>query len=361
MKSNPRHAHVAIRGFVLLLPLVLLWVACNPVPPAPRAAPPEAPAPVDGATPALAAPSATPGGDLRLVNAPSAPLANSSETPTATATAAPAARAEPARATAEPSDFLPRRLPTEPPVPTATRRPAVPTPTRPANVRELRVPILMYHYVSVPPPDADAIRMDLSVTPERFEEQMAYFASQGYQTVSLQALYDAVAFGKPLPRKPIVFTFDDGYADAYLNAVPILKRYNFGGTFYVITGFVGRKGYLTWPEVVEMAREGMDIQSHSVLHTPMKGRTSEALRQEMLGSKRALEQATGNPVNFFCYPSGQYDALAIDVLKETGYLSAVTTKPGAWQNEALPYEWPRVRVRGRDTLPDLVKRVVYPE
>ena len=190
---------------------------------------------------------------------------------------------------------------------------------------------------------------------------MAYFAAQGYRSVSLQTLYDAVMLGKPLPPKPIVFTFDDGYADAHQFALPILRKHNFIGTFYITSGFVGRKGHLTWRQIVEMADAGMDIQSHSVSHIPMRNKPAEVLREEMLGSRRALEQMIGKPVNFFCYPSGQFDATAMEMLKETGYLAATTTKPGAWQNEALPYEWPRIRVRGRDLLPNLLERIKYPD
>ena len=245
------------------------------------------------------------------------------------------------------------------PAPTAatTRIPPKPTATRPTGVRELHVPILMYHYIGAPPANADAIRLDLSVYPERFEEQMAYFAKQGYRTVKLQDVYDAVMKGAPLPVKPVVFTFDDGYDNAYTSALPILQKYNFIGTFYIVTGFLGSPGYLTRDQVVGLSKAGMDVQSHSVTHPSLKGKSADFLRQELVESKRTLETMTGQPVNFFCYPAGQYDALTIRILRESGYLSATTTQMGAWQNEALPYEWPRVRVRGSDQLRDLIKRM----
>ncbi|MBI5876765.1 MAG: polysaccharide deacetylase family protein [Chloroflexi bacterium] len=228
-------------------------------------------------------------------------------------------------------------------------------------MRELHVPILMYHYLSTPPENADAIRLDLSVPPEQFEQAVAYFAAQGYQTVKLQALYDAVAKGSPLPPRPIVFTFDDGYADAYVNAMPILKKYNFTGTFYVITGFVGRPGYLTWAQIGEMAKEGMDIQSHSVTHIPLKGKSADVLRRELGDSKRTLERMIGQPVNFICYPSGQYDELTMVIAQEVGYLSATTTHAGVWENDAQPFEWPRIRIHGHDQLGTILKRLKFPE
>ncbi len=237
-------------------------------------------------------------------------------------------------------------------------RSITPTPTRVVpKAREVRVPILMYHHIAVPPDNADAIRRDLSVWPERFEAQMAYFASRGYQSVKLADVYEAVMNGKPLPNRPIVFTFDDGYDDHYSNALPILQRHNFSGTFYIATGLLAREGYMNWEQIAALGKAGMDVESHSVTHPPLKQKPVDFLRREIVESKRALERVLGRPVLFFCYPSGVYDALTIQVLQESGYLSATTTHPGARESAAAPYEWPRVRVRGADKLGDLIKRL----
>lgn len=238
--------------------------------------------------------------------------------------------------------------------PTATPRPP-PRPTPQGFYT--RVPLLMYHHIAIPPPNADVIRLDLSVWPERFEEQLAYFAGQGYQTVTLQAVYDAVVKRTPLPPKSIVLTFDDGYDDNYVNALPLLKKYNFIGTFYIATGLIGRAGYMTWEQVAGLAQAGMDVQSHSISHPNLPGKKLAFVRKELAESKQRLEAVTGRPVLFFCYPGGAYDAQTIQVLQEVGYLSATTTKPGARQYEVAPYEWPRVRVRGADRLVDLTKRL----
>ena len=232
----------------------------------------------------------------------------------------------------------------------------MPSPTRPA-VRETRVPILMYHHIAVAPEGADAIRYDLSVWPEHFEGHLAALAALGYHSVKLADVYDALTKGTPLPSNPIVLTFDDGYDDVYYNALPLLQKYNFIGTFYIPTGLLERPGYLTWGQVLELSKAGMDIQSHTVSHPSLRGKPVEFLRKELGDSKHALETMLGKPVLFFCYPSGQYDALTIDTLKELGYLSATTTWGGAWQNEALPYEWPRVRIHGQDQAPELLSRL----
>ena len=95
------------------------------------------------------------------------------------------------------------------------------------TLRRLRVPILMYHYVSELPPGADDMRRGLTVTPERFTAHMQFLHDQGYTTISLYDLNDALTKGTPLPPKPIILTFDDGYSDAYTNVFPVLKQFGF--------------------------------------------------------------------------------------------------------------------------------------
>lgn len=244
------------------------------------------------------------------------------------------------------------------PAPTATR--LIPTPyptaTRPA-VRETHVPILMFHHIAVPPPNADPIRLDLSVWPDNFEAMMAGFAAQGYHSVKLIDVYDAVTKGTQLPRNPIVFTFDDGYDDNFTNALPILKKYNFTGTFYIPSGLVEQPGYMTWAQVVAMSEDGMEIESHTISHPSLKGKPADFVRREVTVSKQSLEMMIGKPVLFFCYPSGQYDAQTIALLQAAGYLSATTTAPGAWQNAALPFEWPRVRIHGGNQAGEVLRLV----
>jgi peptidoglycan/xylan/chitin deacetylase (PgdA/CDA1 family) len=221
----------------------------------------------------------------------------------------------------------------------------------------IAVPILMYHHIAIPPDNADAIRRDLSVPPERFDEMMAYFAAKGYHSVKIGDVYDALYNNKSLPANPIVITFDDGYDDMYTNALPILQKYNFIGTFYIPTGLLERPGYMTWAQVEALAKAGMDIESHSVTHPSLKGKPLAFLRTEIGDSKAALEAHLGTKIYFFCYPSGQYDALTIQVLQEFGYLSATTTWGGVYENSESPFEWTRVRVHGDDKVADLVDRI----
>ncbi|MBI3536547.1 MAG: polysaccharide deacetylase family protein [Chloroflexi bacterium] len=239
-------------------------------------------------------------------------------------------------------------------IPTRTRTPT-PTPTINPNLRVARVPVLMYHSISIPPPDADAVRLDLSVLPQAFDEQMAFLIYNGYRTIRAADLAESLLFGAPLPEKAIVLTFDDGYADAYETAFPILKKYGMTATFYVITQFVETKksGYLTWQQLQEMANAGMEIGSHSVDHPDLRGKTIAYQNTQLAGSKQMIEaRLPGVTVKTFCYPSGRYDLTTIAVLRLSGYLSAFTEIQGVRQTNEDIFEMRRVRVRGSYTLTD---------
>ncbi len=277
-----------------------------------------------------------------------APSATATSTNTATPTWTPTATDTP----------LPTLTPTAIPAPVSLPSPV---PTRNPNLRTARVPILMYHYVSVPPPDADIYRLDLSVTPAALDAQMAYLAAEGYHPIRLADLADHLLNGTPLPTKPIVLTFDDGYADNYENAVPILRKYKFTATFFIITQFVDDKkpGYMSWDQVEEIAIEGMEIGSHTLDHIDLRGKPRSVQATEIAGSKAMIEARIGTPVESFCYPSGSYDAQTIGVLRSTGYLAATTEIQGVLQSTSAIYELRRIRVRGSYSVADFAYWIKY--
>jgi peptidoglycan/xylan/chitin deacetylase (PgdA/CDA1 family) len=206
----------------------------------------------------------------------------------------------------------------------------------------------MYHYVSELPADADAVRRDLTVSPETFEEQLQYLADQGYQTVTLRDLYDALSVGRPLPDKPVVLTFDDGYQDAYTDVLPMLQQHGFVGVFFVLAtpAHFEAPAYMTWADVKAMAEAGMSIQGHGRDHYDMRNRSVDFLVYQILGIKEAVEAHTDQQVTFFCYPAGKYDDQTLTVVESAGYLGAVTVKWGATERLDNRYTWPRIRVRG---------------
>lgn len=217
----------------------------------------------------------------------------------------------------------------------------------------------MYHYISAPPPWADQYRLDLSVTPENLDLQMAWLAENDYTPVTLKDLLYHLRLGWPLPEKPVVLTFDDGYVDAYENAFPILLKYGFVGTFFVITDHMtfGNPNHATWDQVIQMDNAGMDIQSHSRSHPDLRRQSREELLWQILGSKEAIEARMDQEVRFFCYPSGRYDGNTIRALQQYGYWAAVTTEYGATHSSDDLYTLKRIRIRATDTLVDFAAKV----
>jgi peptidoglycan/xylan/chitin deacetylase (PgdA/CDA1 family) len=212
----------------------------------------------------------------------------------------------------------------------------------------------MYHYVSEPPADADIYRRDLSVTPANFEAQLAWLQSQGYESITLTDLVYHLSRGWPLPDKPVILTFDDGYRDNYTNAFPLLQEYGYTGTFFLVTGPIDFENpdYLTWDMVEEMHQAGMDFQPHSYRHLDLRGTGLDFLIFEILAPKEAIEARTGETPRFYAYPSGRYDDRTIAVLKSANYWGAVITEQGATHTSDGLFELVRVRVRGRHTLED---------
>jgi peptidoglycan/xylan/chitin deacetylase (PgdA/CDA1 family) len=217
----------------------------------------------------------------------------------------------------------------------------------------------MYHYLSVPPADANAIRLDLSVTPAQFETHLAYLRQAGYETISLEQLAYALNQQASLPAKPIILTFDDGYRDNYENAFPLLRQYNYSATFFIFTEPIDtyNVSYLTWEMVGEMHQAGMEFGSHSYRHLDLNGREVDFLVYEIVGSKEAIEARIGEPVHFFSYPAGRYDDLTIRVLESAHFWGAVTTQWGSRQSLGNRFELPRIRVRGNDTAEDLAEKL----
>lgn len=211
----------------------------------------------------------------------------------------------------------------------------------------LQVPIIMYHYISVPPDDADKYRTDLSVSPAAFRQQMAYLTDNGFQTVDLYDLSLAITAKKELPEKPVILTFDDGYRDNYENAFPVLQEYGMKGTFFVVTQFIddGNENYLSWDMVKEMANAGMRIEPHSKTHADLSSQEKDYIVYEVLGSQETIAAHIGQTPRFFCYPGGSFDEKTIEVVSELDFWGAVTTAGGKWHGYNERYEWSRMRMR----------------
>ena len=241
---------------------------------------------------------------------------------------------------------LPTSTPTRTPSPTP-----LPTPYQSIS-RTLRVPILMYHYVSVPPEGADKYRTDLSVSPEQFRQQMKYLSENGYDTIDLYDLSRAVTNKQELPPKSVIITLDDGYRDNYENAFPILQEFGLEATFFLATDFIDRglPGYMTWEMIREMADAGMRFEPHSKTHPDLTGQDREYVIYQILGSMETIEAQIGSRPRYFAYPSGRYDEQVLEIMEELDFWGAVSTDGGAWHGFEDRYEWTRLRIRNVTSL-----------
>lgn len=185
------------------------------------------------------------------------------------------------------------------------------------------VPILSYHHVR----DWEAADREQDrpyIMPvARFEAQLRYLRDHGYQSVSTAQVYDYYANGKPLPPKPIVLSFDDSYASQYTNAVPLLKKYGFSATFFIMTVPLNKDGFMSSAQLQELDRAGFDIQAHTWDHQNVtKLKTAAEWQRQLVEPKKTLETMLGHPVPFFAYPFGAYDAASATHVKAAGYLAA---------------------------------------
>ena len=244
----------------------------------------------------------------------------------------------------------PTVAPTEPvPDPTATPEPSprrslsLLTPTDPPYI-----PILMYHYVREVEESVDPLGFRLSVRPERFVEQLAWLRDQGYETLLMRELAACLRGELRCPARSVALTFDDGYSDQFQAALPALQQYGFRATFYIVTGHVGREGYMDWEQLEQLRDRGMEVAAHTVSHADLASLPLEQALVEINGSRAALESRLGVDVVSFSYPAGSYSPELARTLWEAGFTSAVTTA----QHDDLShlYELPRRRVLGGETI-----------
>jgi peptidoglycan/xylan/chitin deacetylase (PgdA/CDA1 family) len=203
----------------------------------------------------------------------------------------------------------------------------------------------MYHYVN-------NSGSSLSVTPEAFEKQMKYLRDHNYHVISLDAFVDGKRSGRKFAHNTVVITFDDGQRDNYTNAFPVLKEYDMPATIFLITQSIGqRDSFLTWEQVKEMSADGLiDFGAHTQHNVYLPDADMETITAEVTGSKRDIEQRLGEPAHHFCYPSGGFTPEAKHIVKQAGYLSALTTNRGYDRENDDLYELMRVKVTDSDAM-----------
>jgi peptidoglycan/xylan/chitin deacetylase (PgdA/CDA1 family) len=230
-----------------------------------------------------------------------------------------------------------------------TTSPAAPLTLAPGP-RYARIPILVYHYIRINPDPRDSLGFGLSVTPANFAAQMDWLAQNGYHPVTTSDLVAYINGTRGLPSRPIVITFDDGYADFYTAAIPILRSHDFTAVSYVVSGFMGRGGYMTASQVLSAQGAGFEIGAHTVDHVNLTTQSSDGLRYQLGASKEALERLLKRPVTSFCYPYGKFGNREANAVAAAGYQDATTTQGGSYRTVANRFVWARLYVKGGETL-----------
>ena len=191
------------------------------------------------------------------------------------------------------------------------------------------VPVLAYHSISDTPHDGT---LRWSVSPGEFDEHMALLHQRGRTPLTISQYTDVLRGRAQMPGKPVLVTFDDGFADLATAAMPLLRRYGIVATAYVITGRVGAKhSYdsdptLDWDQLVDLRASGVEIGSHSHTHRALDCLHRSELRDEVVASRQLLEDGFHEPVHSFAYPYGYHSKAVRRAVQAAGYTSACAVK-----------------------------------
>src|SRR3984885_1375605 len=219
------------------------------------------------------------------------------------------------------------------------------------------VPVLMYHVIN--PPPAGAPFPGLYVPADEFAAQMQALKAAGWHAVTLDQLDAYWTRGVPLgPGKPIVLTFDNGYASQYENALPILKRLGWVGNENIqLTGLPPSQGGLSDAQVRGLIGAGWELDTQGISHADLITLDPAELSYQVATARKILQKRYDVPVNWFCYPSGHYDATVIAAVKAAGFVGSTTVIPG-WANRGEdPYRLPRLRVLGGTSPSALLEQI----
>lgn len=221
---------------------------------------------------------------------------------------------------------------------------------------KLAVPFLMYHHILK---NNHSGGTPSSIFESQFDSQMKYLADNNFNSLAISDLLKLNGNRRDLyPQKLVVITFDDGYENNYSYAFPILKRYQLMATFFVIVDRIDSPDYLTWKQIKEMFKAGMDIQSHTFNHQPLESLSRLSIKHELQASKIILEKKLRKAVNFLSYPHGSYNEDIIEVAKDVGYLACCTSKAGFFETRGDPFQMSRIDIRRTYNL-SAFKKIVH--
>jgi peptidoglycan/xylan/chitin deacetylase (PgdA/CDA1 family) len=191
-----------------------------------------------------------------------------------------------------------------------------------AIISRKQVPILCYHQLRDWKETDSKSARDYIVPVAAFQAQLKMLADSGYQTILPDQLFNYLAYGAPLPEKPVMLTFDDSDLDQYTLAFPEMKKYNFKAVFFVMTVALNKPRYLSKQMVKELSDAGHIIGSHTWDHKNVKKYVAADWPIQVDKPSKQLESITGKPIEYFAYPFGLWQPEAIPFLQKRGFKAA---------------------------------------
>ncbi|MCO6498407.1 MAG: polysaccharide deacetylase family protein [Chitinophagaceae bacterium] len=219
-------------------------------------------------------------------------------------------------------------------------------------MKRKQVPVLCYHHIRDPKPGQSETFRSYSVSPAQFAEQMKALHDSGYQTILPDQLYNYLAYGDPLPEKPVMLTFDDTDGEQYTIGAKEMDKYGFKGVFFIMTISINKPRYMSKEELKDLAQNGHAIESHTWDHKNVKKYDETDFENQLMKPKKTIEDITGKSAAYFAYPYGIWDNNAIELLKKADFKLAfiLSTKrdsanplytvrrmivPGTWSTQGM--------------------------
>jgi peptidoglycan/xylan/chitin deacetylase (PgdA/CDA1 family) len=185
-----------------------------------------------------------------------------------------------------------------------------------------QVPVLCFHQIREWTGGDSPSARTIITPPRRFANQMAALAKAGYTSITPEQLLAYLRFGRALPARPVLLTFDDASAGQYTQALPVLQRHRFTATFFIMTVVLDQPQWLSRAQVRDLHRRGMTIASHTWDHHPVTRYSGQDWRIQLVEPARELAQLTGAPVRLFAYPYGEWNQAALPHVRAAGYAAA---------------------------------------